>query len=99
MARALAVPCFFSCFCFHSLARSLPRRNRQAISPKAQRRCALPIFLPPEPSFLPADSWSHGARRQIVLGVEDLQVGDQLGPFVDQIHAAAKQVTRLAHAP
>lgn len=29
----------------------------------AQRRWALPIFLPPEPSFLPADSWSQRTRR------------------------------------
>src|SRR5262245_11759785 len=64
MARALPSPRFFCCFCFQALARSLERRNRLAASPKAQRRCALPIFLPPEPSALPADSWAQRTSRQ-----------------------------------
>src|SRR5262249_4431522 len=63
LPSTLAGPCFFSCFCFHGRARSLVRRNRQAASAKAQRRWALPIFLPPEPSFLPADSWSQRTSR------------------------------------
>jgi hypothetical protein len=34
---------------------------------------------------------------QVVLGVEDLQVRDQLGVFVDQVHPSAEQVTAFAH--
>ena len=35
---------------------------------------------------------------QIVLRVENLQVGDQLSPFVDQVHPPPQQIARLTHA-
>src|SRR5205807_9235507 len=56
IASALPLPRCAVCFCFHFLARSLRCRNRQAASANAQRRCPLPIFLPPVPNFFPADS-------------------------------------------
>ena len=40
-----------------------------------------------------------GKGGQVVLGVEDLQVGHQAGALADQPGAAAQQVARLAHAP
>src|SRR5262249_47284061 len=40
-----------------------------------------------------------GEGRQVVLGVEDVQVGQQPGPLADQESAAAQQVAGLAHAP
>src|SRR6516164_1820486 len=36
-------------------------------------------------------------RRQVVLRIEDLQVCDQLGTLVHQVHPPAQQVTRLTH--
>jgi len=38
-----------------------------------------------------------GKRRQVVLGVQNLQVGDQLGEFVHQVHPPAEQVAGFAH--
>src|SRR5262249_42547958 len=37
-------------------------------------------------------------RRQVILGVEDLQVREQFGPLTDQVGAPAPQVARFAHA-
>jgi len=46
-----------------ALPRSEWRTNKQAASPNAHLRWALPIFLPGEPFFLPADSWLPRTRR------------------------------------
>src|SRR5262249_44837991 len=63
VARALPSPRCAAHFGFHFLARSLERRNKHAASANAQRGSALPIFLPPVPSFLPADSWAQRTSR------------------------------------
>src|SRR5262249_23668320 len=61
--RARALPRFFCRRSSQRLACSLWRSNRQVASEKAHLRWALPILFPPEPFFLPADSWAQRTSR------------------------------------
>src|SRR5262249_42896411 len=60
---ARPLPTFRSFRASHFFAVSLSRNSRHAASPKAQRRWALPIRLPPEPFTLPALSCEQRTSR------------------------------------
>src|SRR5262249_57487867 len=63
--NARFLPCFFSRRVSHALAFGDARSSRHVASEKAHFRWALPIWFPPVPCFLPADSWAQRTRRGV----------------------------------
>src|SRR4051812_34262027 len=63
MPSVFFLPCFFSRRCCQALTVGQQRTSRHTASEKAHFRWALPIFLPPCPSVLPADLCTQRTRR------------------------------------